>query len=550
MTEDTEVIEGEATEVEDEPVRALQTVPPAAVQTSLIAGGTAGLALMSDEEFERNLESLEKLRDRVDRVKKALMRPNVDYGTIPGTNKPALYKPGAETLLRTFGLADSYMVKRIIGDGESEPEFSVSVRALIHIGDTGGPVIAEGVGEANSWETKYRYRGEANRVCPTCGVAAVRRGKDFQTSAPNWFCDRKQDGCGANFADNTPAIKDQPAPGKAENVDPFDNANTLTKMGKKRALVDGILTATGTSGVFTQDEDAPGHKQQGKAGSGATPSGSGAPGPATAASGGAEGYVGPLREEPDGIRQQRDGGYKVELKMKVGNRNHTAIVVGGHESVGPLADLHKGDVIRVWGRYTEREWQEGKPPVKELLDVTRVILEGPPAKVLFDGGGVQPTLPTTGTGVRPMAEVGRPTTTEASPAPHSPPAQEEAPPPAAAPPAATPPAVEEERWADFPDDTVLNEVVTLRKWGVYSWPEPNEANKPPYFKLDAVREDGSLLQCTAPLNTLEDLGYLEVNAAAGVTFRWDAAAKIKLAGTYVRGQRARGWVLITALGDA
>ena len=113
MTDD--IIEGEVTEV---PSRAVAVVPPTAVQTSLITGGTAGLALMSDEAFEANLAGLVKIRERVDRVKLAIMRPEVDYGVIPGTKKPTLLKPGAETLLRTFGLADSYVIQRILGDGE------------------------------------------------------------------------------------------------------------------------------------------------------------------------------------------------------------------------------------------------------------------------------------------------------------------------------------------------------------------------------------------------------------------------------------------------
>ena len=40
---------------------------------------------------------------------------------------------------------------------------------------------------------------------------------------------------------------------KLEHDNPADNYNTVRKMGKKRALVDAVLTCTAASDIFTQD---------------------------------------------------------------------------------------------------------------------------------------------------------------------------------------------------------------------------------------------------------------------------------------------------------
>jgi len=524
VPDEEDVIEGEAVEVTHS--RAVAVIPQQ-IQTSVIAGGTAGLAILTDEQFEENLAGLVKVRERVDKVKLAIMRQDVDYGTIPGTPKPTLLKPGAETLLRTFGLADSYIISRTIGDGENEPDITYEVRARIHVGDTAGPVIGEGVGEANSWEKKHRYRGAQARLCPSCGVAAIKRGKDFRTKDPNWYCDRKIDGCGSNFAEHTPAIEAQNV-GQQENDDPYDLANTLLKMAKKRALVDGVLTATGTSGVFTQDEDAPGHRQQASAPAGAparsqaapsaTPAPAAAPGPSTAGDGG---FTGPLREDPDGIRQTSDGRSKIELKMKVGNRNHTAIILAPAANLVAISALSSSDVVTVYGRLTERTWEVGKPTVKEIVDVTRVTRDG---QTLVDLGGVQPTL---------AADAPTPTPTP----------QAAAPAPAPAPVVPTP---GPERWAVLEEEAIVDEPVVLQSWAMHNYPD--QPDRPPYFRGIFLRANGELFQATAPLDDLEALHYLDIDIANVASFAFAEGDKVQLLGTFAKGTRARGWVLITGLG--
>ena len=42
---------------------------------------------------------------------------------------------------------------------------------------------------------------------------------------------------------------------KYHTSDPYNIINTILKMAKKRALIDAVLSATRTSGIFSQDLD-------------------------------------------------------------------------------------------------------------------------------------------------------------------------------------------------------------------------------------------------------------------------------------------------------
>jgi hypothetical protein len=149
-----------------------------------------------------------------------------------------------------FSLACAYRVERIIGDGVTTPQITYCVTRFVHLGSTAGPIIAQGVGSANSWERKYRYR-DARRSCPTCeGEGTIIKGAEKYGGG--WVCWAKKGGCGAKFEDKDPAIVGQIV-GQIENPDPFDLDNTLLKMAKKRAYTDGTITGTASSDLFTQD---------------------------------------------------------------------------------------------------------------------------------------------------------------------------------------------------------------------------------------------------------------------------------------------------------
>src|SRR5262245_61006686 len=94
-------------------------------------------------------------------VAQTLMVEGVDYGTIPGTNsKPTLLKPGAERLCTLFSLSPELHIEAEIEDwtgeqhgGEAFFYYRYRVRLVKN-----GILLGEGVGSANSWETRYRYR--------------------------------------------------------------------------------------------------------------------------------------------------------------------------------------------------------------------------------------------------------------------------------------------------------------------------------------------------------------------------------------------------------
>jgi hypothetical protein len=109
--------------------------------------------------------------------------------------------------------------------------------------------MAEGIGSCNSMEGRYRWR-DAKRSCPSCGSAAIIKGK--AEYGGGWVCFKKQGGCGKNFQDGDQSIESQPL-GKIENDDPYTLANTILKMAQKRAHVAATLNATGASRIFTQD---------------------------------------------------------------------------------------------------------------------------------------------------------------------------------------------------------------------------------------------------------------------------------------------------------
>lgn len=231
---------------------------------SLIHGGagTLAMALMPEDEFAQRLAALKKGQERIRTIKRELMVEDAHYGTIPGTDKPTLLKPGAEVLCSIYGLRADFHPSVEYGDGDTQPAVRVTMRCELHLGDLMGPVVAVGYGAANSWERKHRYR-KGERTCPDCGVVgSVRR-----SSYPNkmgdyrgekgWWC---RD-CRTNW-DNPkePAILEQQT-GMETNPDQHDLENTLVKMAKKRAHIDAALTGTASSDLFTQDLDEQDHHE-------------------------------------------------------------------------------------------------------------------------------------------------------------------------------------------------------------------------------------------------------------------------------------------------
>lgn len=179
---------------------------------------------------------------------KQIMKQDIDFGVIPGTNKPTLLKPGAEKLTTFFGLSKQFdIIERtedFIGkDHHGEPFFYYLYRCNLYRGNV---LIASADGSCNSFETKYRWR-KAERTCPNCGEANIRKSKNG-----GWYCWIKTGGCGANFPDGDINIERQDT-GRVLNPDVCDQVNTFQKMAQKRALVAATLLAVNASEFFTQD---------------------------------------------------------------------------------------------------------------------------------------------------------------------------------------------------------------------------------------------------------------------------------------------------------
>lgn len=178
-----------------------------------------------------------------------VLREQVDFGVIPGTDKPTLLKPGAEKLATFFGLSPRFQAMQTVEDWTGEAHggemfFYFHYRCQMMRGEN---VVAEGEGSANSWEKKYRYR-QGMRTCPTCGQAALFKSKN----KPEYYCWAKKGGCGATYPLNDKRISGQDV-GQVKNPDVADVVNTLQKMAQKRAYVAAVLLAVNGSEYFTQD---------------------------------------------------------------------------------------------------------------------------------------------------------------------------------------------------------------------------------------------------------------------------------------------------------
>jgi len=164
----------------------------------------------------------------VQQALRSVMREGEHYGIIPGCgDRKTLMKSGAEKLCQLFRIAPDALVE----DLSPSPDvirYRVTVRAT-HIGT--GAYLGSGVGECSSLESKYAWRDVV--VAEEYDEAPEdQRREKFQ---------RGRDKAG------------KPIRCRQVRRNPYDDANTILKMAKKRALVDCILTVTGASDIFGQD---------------------------------------------------------------------------------------------------------------------------------------------------------------------------------------------------------------------------------------------------------------------------------------------------------
>jgi hypothetical protein len=156
----------------------------------------AALEVLNITDVVAQIENIKKLMQTV-------MVPEEHFGIIPGTKKETLYKAGAEKLAMMFRLIPTFEEEYFDIPYTTKTGVQVSHREYTYkciLNHVSGPKMGEGVGICSTMESKYRFRRDGT-----------------------------------------------------ENENPADNYNTAKKIGKKRAFVDAVITATSASDIFTQD---------------------------------------------------------------------------------------------------------------------------------------------------------------------------------------------------------------------------------------------------------------------------------------------------------
>lgn len=194
------------------------TLPKEVAETEIVQGVTLG-------SISNSIKAINAFQALV----RSQLRDNQDYGIIPGTDKPTLLKPGAEKIAKLMLCADCYEVMSETIDW-NRPLFAYTIKCKLKNIRTGN-VISEGLGECNSYESKYRYRWVFGSDVP--------QGTDKTLLKKKTIYSKKK--------------KRDYEMYRLENDDVFSQKNTILKMAKKRALVDAALSAGRLSDIFTQD---------------------------------------------------------------------------------------------------------------------------------------------------------------------------------------------------------------------------------------------------------------------------------------------------------
>lgn len=210
-----------------------------------------------------------------------IMKEGIDYGTIPGVDKPALKKPGAEKLCAFFGLTPRFVVVKEVEDwtGENhrgEPFFYYWYRCQLYRGEQ---LIAESDGSCNSRESKYRYRWITEEQLPANVRKETLVARGGRTSEFDFAIEKgdtagrygKPDAYWQQFRDAIASgaarkVQKKSRDGRefdaweidstqyrVPNPDVADQVNPILKMAQKRALIAAVLIACNASEYYTQD---------------------------------------------------------------------------------------------------------------------------------------------------------------------------------------------------------------------------------------------------------------------------------------------------------
>lgn len=151
-------------------------------------------------------DMIDKLK-YIEDYKQRVMQIKTDYGVIPGTSKPCLFKPGAEKLAFAFNLYAEYEVDSKVVEPFKEWEYEVWDK-----------ILKKNVVKKTRGYFHYTMR---------CRIFNKETGQQWGSQIAD--CDSMERGR-------------ETAP-----------SNTIMKMAEKRAYVGAVLNATFTSDRFTQD---------------------------------------------------------------------------------------------------------------------------------------------------------------------------------------------------------------------------------------------------------------------------------------------------------
>lgn len=214
-----------------------------------------------------------------------LFREGLHFGTIPGTDKPTLYQPGAELIRTFFNLSLDPLVDKEIEDWAAEPPFFYyRIRTVV---TRDGYLICHGLGSANTREPRYAYRWRdpfsagmtleqvealpperKRKTAIYIPAFALRKRQSPEENAqygkPASYYDMWEEAIqeGKAVADNSRVNRNGDTMEgwsmvswsvRFLNMDTAELANTVLKIAVKRSLVDAMKRAGNASEKFTQD---------------------------------------------------------------------------------------------------------------------------------------------------------------------------------------------------------------------------------------------------------------------------------------------------------
>lgn len=210
---------------------------------------------------------------------KSIMKSDLDYGIIPGTQKPSLYKAGAEKLRVVYGLGTEIECINSTVDLD-RPFINYTYRCTVS--SKQGQILSQCEGSCNSMEPKFGYLWKTAKEIPsdidlstlvqkTVGkdlfefdFAIQGRKTDGKYGKPKeywdqWDRDIKSGTAKPEYKQTKNGqmkgyiVKDSQVLYRLPNPDVVGLQNTIMKMAQKRAFVGAILLATGASEFYTQD---------------------------------------------------------------------------------------------------------------------------------------------------------------------------------------------------------------------------------------------------------------------------------------------------------